>query len=186
MRPEPDLTVLSQEAQDALISWWKELDAGSADRALLRHCRTPRDVACTPAFHRLILRLEPWCGPMSPGSVDRLSLVAGVLSHVKGNRPDAFEKDITRSFAVQMARPFPPWGRGENACVSDLRFRKLLKIEEPDTLYTTMIHLVRRLNGSVDIAGLAHGIVQWNESTKKEWAYAYYEHVAREEKQGVR
>jgi CRISPR system Cascade subunit CasB len=185
MEPEPDRTVPSPELLDALLSWWKEPDNIPGDRAALRHCRSPREVAITPAFHWLTRRLEP-SGPMSPDQVDRLSLVAGVLSHVMENKPDAFEKNIMRSFAVQMARPPQKWGRGTNACVNDLKFRKLLKIEEPDILYTTMIGIVRRLEGSVDMAGLAYGISRWNNQTKKEWAYAYYENAPREEKQGVR
>ena len=48
-----------------------------------------------------------------------------------------------------------------------------------------MIRLVRLLGGSVDIVSLANGIYWWNERTKKEWAYAYYENAPSEEKQGV-
>jgi len=184
MEPETDLIFSRPEVRDALFSWWKELDNARADRAALRQCHNPREVAFTPAFHRLKMRLEPF-GSMSPDHVDRLAIVAGVLSHVTENKPDAFEKNIQRSFAVQMARPPQKWGRGDKACVSDLKFRKLLKIEEPDTLYTTMIRCVRSFSGSVDIASLAHGISWWNEQTKKEWAYAYYEQLPREEKQGV-
>ena len=66
--------------------------------------------------------------------------------------------------------------------MSGLRFRQLLKIEDPDKLYTTMIRLVRLLGGSVDIVSLANGIYWWNEHTKKEWAYAYYENAPSEEK----
>jgi CRISPR system Cascade subunit CasB len=185
MEPEPDRTVPSPELQDALLSWWKELGNIPGDQAALRHCRNLREVAITPAFHRLTRRLEP-SGPMSPDQVDRLALVAGVLSQVKENKPDVFEKNIKRSFAVQMVRPPQKWGRGTTACVSDLKFRKLLKIEVPDNLYTTMIGIVRCLEGSVDLAGLAYGISRWNKQTKKEWAYAYYETAPREKKQGVR
>jgi CRISPR system Cascade subunit CasB len=183
LEPEPDLSFSRPEMRDILISWWKELDSRRGDRAALRQCRTPRDVALTPAFQRLKIRLTSY-GSLNQGQMDRLALVAGVLSHVKENKPDAFEKNVKRSCAVQMARPPQKRGRGKNSCVSDLRFRQLLKIEEPDTLYMTMISLVRLLGGSVNIASLAHGISRWNEQTKKEWAYAYYENASREEKQG--
>jgi len=185
MDPKTDLTFSRPEVRDALLSWWKELDTMKGDRAALRHCHNPREVAFTPAFHRLKMRLEPF-GSLRPRQMDNLAIVAGVLSHVKENKPDEYESNLKRSFAARMARPHLKWSLVKKACVSGPRFRQLLTIEEPDTLYTTMIRLVRLLGGSVDIAGLAQGIYWWNKRTKKEWAYAYYEHLPREEQQGVR
>ena len=67
-----------------------------------------------------------------------------------------------------MASPPSKGGPGKKACVSSMRFRQLLKIEDTDKLYTTMIRLVRLLGGSVDdIVSLANGIYWWNERTKK-------------------
>ncbi len=181
MEPKTDLIFSRPEVRDALFSWWKELDNARGDRAALRQCHNPREVAFTPAFHRLKMRLDQF-GFIPPDHVDRLAIVAGVLSHVTENKSDAFEKNIQRSFAVQMARPAQKWGRGDKACVSGMRFRNLLKTEDPDKLYTTMIRLVRLLGGSVDIASLANGIYWWNERTKKGWVYAYYENAPGEEK----
>jgi len=175
------LTFSQPEVQDALLSWWKELDTARGDRAVLRQCHNPLEVAFTPVFHRLKMRLEQ-SGPVSPDQMDKLAIVAGVLSHVKENKPDAYESNFQRSFAVQMARPPLKWGPGKKACVSGLRFRQLLKIKDSNKLYMTMIRLVRLLGGSVDIASLANGIYWWNERTKKEWAYAYYENAPSEEK----
>jgi len=168
-------------AREALLLWWNELDNARGDRAALRQCHNPLEVAFTPAFHRLKMKLEPF-GSISPDQMDRLAIVAGVLSHVT---PDGHEKNLQRSFAVQMARPPSKGGTIKKSCVSDIRFRQLLKIEDPDKLYTTMIRLVRLVGGSVDIVSLANGIYWWNEQTKKEWAYAYYENALGEEKQGV-
>ena len=130
------------------------------------------------------MRLEP-LGSISPDQMDRLAIVAGVLSHVKENKTEDRERNLLRSFAVQMASPPPKGSPGKKACVSGMRFRQLLKVEDADKLYATMIRLVRLLGGSVDIVSLANGIYWWNERTKKEWAYAYYEHAPSEEKLGV-
>jgi CRISPR system Cascade subunit CasB len=181
MEQKKYLTFSQPEEREALLVWWKELDNARGDRAALRQCHNLLEVAFTPAFHRLKMRLEPMSS-IPPDHMDRLAIVAGVLSHVT---PDGHEKNLQRSFAVQMARPSSKGSTRKKACVSDMRFRQLLKIDNPDKLYTTMIRLVRLVGGSVDIISLANGIYWWNEQTKKEWAYAYYENAPGEEKQGV-
>ncbi len=181
MEQKNDLIFSQPGAREALLVWWKELDNARGDRAALRHCHNPLEVAFEPAFHRLKMKLEP-LGSIRPDQMNRLAIVAGVLSHVI---PDSHEKNLQRSFAVQMARPPSKGSTRKKACVSDMRFRQLLKIDNPDKLYTTMIRLVRLIGGSVDIVSLADGIYWWNEQTKKEWAYTYYENAPGEEKQGV-
>lgn len=181
MEQKNDLTFSQPGAREALLVWWKELDNVRGDRAALRQCHKPLEVAFTPAFHRLKMRLEPF-GSIRPDQMDRLAIVAGVLSHVT---PDGQKRNLQRSFAVQMASPPSKGSTRKKACVSDMRFRQLLKIEDPDKLYTTMVCLIRLVGGSVDIVSLANGIYWWNECTKKEWAYAYYENAPGEEKQGV-
>ncbi len=181
MEQKTDLTFSQPEVRHALLSWWKELDNARGDRAALRHCHNPLEVAFTPAFYRLKSGLEPF-GSVSPDQIHNLAIVAGVLSHVQEYRYGGHMKNFQRSFAIQMASPPSKGGSGKNACVSGLIFRQLLKIDDPDKLYTTMIRVVRLCGGSVDIASLANGIYQWNDHTKKEWAYAYYENAPSEEK----
>lgn len=181
MEPETDLTFSQPEVRDAILSWWKELDNGMGDRAALRRCHNPLEVAFTPAFHRLKMRLES-SGSVRPDHLDNLAVIAGVLSHVSEYRQEDRVEYSRHSFAVQMAHPPLKWSPVKKACVSGLRFRQLLKIESPDTLYTTMIRLVRLLGGSADLVSLADGIYWWNDHTKKEWAYAYYGNAPGEEK----
>jgi len=184
MEQKTDLTFSQPEVRDSLLTWWKELDNVRGERAVLRQCHTPLEVVFTPAFHRLKIRLEPF-GSVSPDHMENLAIVAGVLSYVKEYRYKGHERNFQQSFAVQMASPPLKWGREKRACVSDLRFRQLLKIDDPDKLYPAMIRFVRLLGGSVDIVSLANGIYWWNERTKKEWAYAYYENAPNEEKLGI-
>jgi len=180
-----DLTGTRPDLCEAFISWWSELDTGAGhDRAALRHCRTPREVARTPAFHRLKMRSE-MSGLLTPDTITRLAIIAGVLSHVTENKPDKYEPNVNRSFAARLARPPPKRIREKKPCVSGPQFRELLALEDPDSLYTAMIRLVRLLGGSVDIAGLSRGIFQWNKCIKKEWAYAYYAQVPGNETKGV-
>jgi len=156
------------EPKDILIAWWKELEKSRGDRARLRRCHSPLEVAFVPAYHRLRWALKK-AGPVND---EQLALVAGVLSHVK--------EYIPSSFAVQMADSDS--ADGKKARVSGLRFRRLLAIDDHEKLYETMIRMVHLLGDTVDIPSLAAGIYWWNERTKKEWAFAYYEHAPSEEK----
>ena len=60
-----------------VMKWWEDLEKQRGDRAELRRCRSPAEVAFVPAFYRLKV--------MMPESVDTMQLaaVAGVLSHVE-------------------------------------------------------------------------------------------------------
>jgi CRISPR system Cascade subunit CasB len=172
------LNFSNPDARAALLSWWGELDHVRGDRAVIRRCHKPLEVAFTPAFHRLRTRLDE-IGTMNADQIDRLTIVAGVLSHVKENRPGG--KSLQQSFAAQMAGHSPKGGDDAKAAVSGLRFRRLIRMEDDEQLYQEMIRLVRLLGGAVDIASLAQGIYWWNEQTKKEWAFAYYENAPSED-----
>jgi CRISPR system Cascade subunit CasB len=162
------LTYTNPEIREILIDWWRALDTNRGDRAELRRCHSPLNVAFTPAYHRLRWAL------MKHSSVkdEDLALVAGVLSHVKSYSPGSFPRQMAGSDAADVKK----------ASVSGLRFRRVLTIDDPDKLYETMIRVVHLLGDSVDIPSLANGIYWWNEQTKKEWAFAYYEHAPSEEK----
>ncbi|MFA4861675.1 type I-E CRISPR-associated protein Cse2/CasB [Methanoregula sp.] len=162
------LTFTQPETREILITWWKALDTSRGDRAELRRCHSPLNVAFTPAYHRLRIAM------MKQGSVkdEDLALVAGVLSHVKSY--------TSGSFPIQMAGTDS--ADAKKAKINSHRFRRLLAIDDQDKLYETIIRVVRMLGGAVDIPSLANGIYWWNERTKKEWAFAYYEHAPSEEK----
>jgi len=162
------LTFTHPETREILIDWWRALDSSRGDRAELRRCHSPLNVAFTPAYHRLRWAL------MKHGSVkdEDLALVAGVLSHVKSYNPGSFPRQMAGSDSAD----------AKKASVSGLRFRRVLTIDDRDKLYETMIRVVHLLGDSVDIPSLANGIYWWNEQTKKEWAFAYYEHAPSEEK----
>jgi CRISPR system Cascade subunit CasB len=52
------------------------LDENRGDRAELRRCRSPAEVAFVPAFYRLRVRAPENLDP------ERLAVVAGILSHL--------------------------------------------------------------------------------------------------------
>ena len=164
MKTQSYLNFKDPRVMAALSTWWEGLDEARGDRAMLRRCHSSIEVAFIPAYHRLRLSLERF-GNVDP---DRLALIAGVLSHLKENT----RKNSTITFAQQLATPKKT---GDRAVMSGLRFRRLLQVENPDDLYQAMIRAVRLLGGTADIYTLARGVYWWNETTKKTWAFEYYE-----------
>lgn len=162
------LIFTNPETRDVLLGWWRALDSARGDRAELRRCHSPLNVAFTPAYHRLRLAL------MKHGSVkdEDLALVAGVLAHIKIYTPGSFPLQMAGSQSSD----------ANKAALSGLRFRRILVIDDRDKLYETMIRVVHQLGDAVDIPSLANGIYWWNDRTKKDWAFAYYEHAPSEEK----
>ena len=155
--------VSNQDARDVLLKWWKELDESRGDRAALRRCHNPTEVAFNPAFHRLRMKFKQF------GYVDQesLALIAGILSHVRSNNERVH-------IAAQMATPK---SGSTTACVSGLRFRRVLKLKDNTDLFEPLIRIVRMLDGIVNIPVLANSIYWWsvNDFTRKEWAFKYYD-----------
>jgi CRISPR system Cascade subunit CasB len=150
------------EEKEVLENWWREFKNNPGDRAALRRCRSAAEVAFVPYFHQLRLDLVK-IAYVQPQSLAR---VVGVLSHVKD-----YDESNARSIAQQMAAKKDG---SDQARVSDLRFRRLLAIDDADELYGPMIRIIRLLGGGADIPSLADGIYWWNDRTKNTWAYDYY------------
>ena len=155
--------VSNQDARDALIKWWNGLDNSRGDRAALRRCHNPTEVAFNPAFHRLRMKFKPF-GYVNQES---LALIAGILSHVRNNNEHVH-------IAAQMATPK---SGSTTACVSGLRFRRILKVQDNTDLFEPLIRIVHMLDGTVNIPVLANSIYWWNvnDSTRKDWAFRYYD-----------
>ena len=151
-------------SSDILLEWWRNLDNFKGDRAMLRRCNSYEEVAFSPSFHRL--RKELRNKELNVNN-ERLAIVAGVVSHVK-NSPEGINYPELMATAKK---------KGEDPQVSERRFEKLLSIDNPENLYSSMIRFVKLTGGSAPIPDLAHGLYWWNNRTKKEWALAYYEKI---------
>jgi CRISPR system Cascade subunit CasB len=148
----------SPEARE-LIEWWKGLDEDRGDRAVLRRSHNLAEVVFSPAYHRLRLTVNHF------GEVDddRLALIVGLSARVKS-------EDNSGSIAEQMATGKPDG----SARVSGLRFRRLLKVKNPEDLFTAMTRIIALLGGAANIQSLAQSVYLWNDITRKEWAFNYY------------
>ncbi|MCX6701199.1 MAG: type I-E CRISPR-associated protein Cse2/CasB [Methanomicrobiales archaeon] len=155
--------------RNSILSWWSQLDMKRGDRAALRRCRSPIEVAFQPSFYQLTRALESHGNPVDS---TRMALIAGVLSHVRVN-------NTSLRFAQWMAR-----GKAgkANAAVSGLRFRRYIRNEEPETLYLSTIREIRLLEGECNISDLANTLYWWQApETKKRLASDYYENAPLEQ-----
>lgn len=147
-------------AAGIILTWWSGLEEDRGSRAELRRCHTMTEVMFCPSFHRLYQSLA------AEGRVSRegVALIAGVLSHVKS--PQAHEK-LGKLMADKRSSSIPK--------VSESRFRRLLRITDRDELFQQIIRIVALLGGSVHVNEVSEIVYYWNDSTRRNLAFAYYE-----------
>ncbi len=155
---------------EVALSWWRALQGRDeshprpdrASLARLRRCRQPLDVIDVAAYYGLLRRH----GVAASGrEADRLAVVAAVLAHVREHRGD---KKVARQIG-------PTAAEADDGVMSEARFRRLLRVQGDDELLRAMVRLVKMLKGEVNVADLADGILRWNESTRRRWAFAYFD-----------
>ena len=154
----------NSDACKVIMAWWKNLDNERGDRADLRRCHNIAEVVFNPTYHELWLKLNK----TGFRRKDSVALIAGALAHVKSDQSG-------EPFAAQMASP----KSGPNSQVSGLRFKRLLKIEDNDDLFISIVRVVKLMDGNVNVCNLANSLYWWNDITKKQWAYSYYEKAPR-------
>ncbi len=145
---------------EAIEDWWRDLQKDPGRRAELRRAHSVDVVPLLPAYYSLLQSLRSTTLPRTV-KPSRLPIVAGVLAHVREND--------NRPVAIAMAEDHA--GRPR---VSDLRFRRLLKVDNDADLYMLMVRMVRLLGGAANVQDLTKALIFWNDRTRKEWAYRYY------------
>ena len=148
-----------------LRNWWEGLAENRGDRAKLRRCRTVDRVLLSEAYHKLRKHMEDAGLSFSD---DQLATAAGLLAHVSEHAEE------WSSVASQMA------GGDDDAPVSGLRFRRLLRREERADLYRSMIRIIRLLDRRVNIFELSSDVYYWGHGVRKRWAQDYYRHALEE------
>lgn len=154
-----------------VLEWWAkaidDAEAPAGPRAELRRAATLEEVVFTPLYHDLRRRLAGtrW------RAVDRLALVAGVLSHVRAARP-------SETFAAQLAAPR---SGSRLPQVTPSRFRRMLRIgdsaDQLDDLFQLARRAVRLVDREANVTDLSASLYWWNANTRKRWALDYYARV---------
>ncbi len=150
-----------------VTEWWESLKVNKGGRAELRRAKNLDEVFFSPTFHLLYrkLSLTGW------RTKEKIALMAGVLAHVETHAGGMF-------FAALMASSGKS---GAKACVSGLRFRRLLQNKTSEDIYGPMIRIIRLLDKKANILDLAQSLYWWNDKTRRDWAFAYYEKSPGEE-----
>ena len=151
-----------ESARSSTWKWWAGLEHRRGDRAELRRCQSVLDVALSPAFHGLLRRLG---SRLNEKDRESAALVAGILSQIDSDSG-------AHSFGQAMAKP-----KGAKATVSDLRFRRILRLETPDELLRELGRAVRMLDRAAPIDSLANDLMRWGDPVRKRWALDYYQHA---------
>lgn len=154
---------------DAATAWWRDLQGGEGGRrgkdraalARLRRCARVAEAMQEPAVFDLFRR----CGGRSEDDLQRVALVAAVLSHARENTAPEW---VAR--AIGPESPDKP----ESALMKPLRFRRLMEAETPDELLTGFRRLLALTKGKVNTQDLAGALFYWSERTRITWTYRYW------------
>lgn len=154
----------------AVFAWWLEMQpasemAGQPNRrgelAELKRCKTLEDILLVPRFQllRRILQAAGW------SRLSACAAMAGVLAHIKTHQ----EKP---AFAAWLAQPR---GEGLGPRVSELRFRRLVRIKSHDELLIDLVRVLPLAGDAAPVVALAEDVYRWNDFTRQRWTFDYYD-----------
>ena len=157
------MTIFSNDtpAGQALLTWWRELQETSGERAELRRAASLPSVVLTIAYQRLRWALLQQKGIKF--NDEALACIAGLAARVKvlGQKPIAHDMGSS-----------PPGKGGPN--ISELRFKRLLAAQDRKEWYPLMRRTLSQLDDTADLMTLAEAAWWWNDTTRRSWANAYY------------
>jgi CRISPR system Cascade subunit CasB len=153
-----------------LLEWCENLENNKGDRAQLRRCKTLSDVELSPAFQRAYWNMIKLFE--NPPSKEQCAVIIALAAHVKKNvsdPPGTKRDDQDRHFGHQMAQG------SDGPKLHELRFRRLLRIEERDRLFQVLSKIIRHLERKVNLLDVMAIAFYWGDSARKQLAYQYYE-----------
>lgn len=138
-----------------IIGCWKDLNSDNykADRAEIRRCGTLSAIQLTPFFNKRIFRAKD----SIYSNDERFALTVGLLAHVKFNSMDKLADSLKLK-------------------VSELRFRRLLQIDDKEDFLRTFRRIISLLDNKVNVRELINTAYWWwdGDKTKRELARNYY------------
>jgi len=155
-----------EPAGERLTAWWAGLEDHRGARAELRRCRDEVEVALHPDVVRFCYRLRPEM-TRQHGWEGRVAMILGLASHLNHNAA-AEVLGSDRTLAERMAQRL-----GDRPTVSELRFRRLLRLERSQ-LYAPTMRVLHLLDGRVGLHDLANAVYYWGKEVRKEWADTYF------------
>lgn len=170
---EPRLFETGHPVSNYLLDWWDGLKQNKGDRAELRRCKNFKEIQTTSAYQRCYWSMinhfakEKW-----KPSKDQMAIIIGLSAHVDDNdtekKNDQQESQQHDFFGYQISR-------GDKPKLSELKFRRLLKIKDRKKLFHFLIQVIRLLEKKVNLLDLLSLAYFWGDQAKTNLAYQYYE-----------
>jgi CRISPR system Cascade subunit CasB len=158
-------------ASVALLECWEGLLANKGDRAELRRCKKLDVIQKTSAFQRSYWKLfDKFTQGGKHPSKEQMAIIIALAAYIDENHP-TYEEDNEKKpdyFGYQISR-------GDKPKLSELRFRRLLKINNREKLFRFLIQTIQLLDKKVNLLDLLSITYYWGDKTKTKLAYKYYE-----------
>jgi len=158
-------------ASVALLEYWGGLLANKGDRAELRRCKNINEIQLTSAFQRSYWKLfDKFAQGDKHPSKEQMAIIIALAAHIDENHSTYKKDNEIKSdfFGYQISR-------GDKPKLSELRFRRLLKINDREKLFRILIQTIRLLDKKVNLLDLLSIAYFWGDKTKTKLAYKYYE-----------
>jgi CRISPR system Cascade subunit CasB len=162
----------SRALEEIVRSWWASLQADPGARAQLRRCRDGVEAALSVPGLALARRLP--LSAKTPHGFAHVCDLARLLAAVRLDHRDSLMRrlgwvEFPREDAPAPARP----------ALSEARFRRLLRIDEPTPLADELIRLIRLAGEEAHVGRLAADFLNWSDahgraSVRQHWAFEYY------------
>lgn len=180
---EPKLFGEGHPASDFILEWWDSLKKNKGDRAELRRCKNLKDVESTSTYMRCYWKLLKSIDQKEKKtSWDQAAIIIGLASHIEDNvtkyrQKDEDGKEAEKDFYFGYQLAMQKGLENKNPKLSELRFRRLLKIKNRDRekLYHFLVQVIRMLEKKVNMLDLLSIAYFWGDTTKTNLAYKYYE-----------
>ncbi|MGX2029107.1 type I-E CRISPR-associated protein Cse2/CasB [Methylocaldum gracile] len=158
---------------EEILTWWWEMQPASehqdqpnrrGELAALRRCKTLAEVLLVPRFQTLRWKLQA----AGYNHIPACAAIAGILAHVKTD-------DTKQAFAEWLAKPK---AEGSGPRLSELRFRRLVRVKSHDELFADLIRILPLAADTAPVKALARDIYLWNDQTRRNWVFKYYDTLA--------
>lgn len=176
---KPRLFEEGHPASVFILEWWENLKQNKGDRAELRRCKNLEEIQKASAYQRCYWQLKKhFTQEQRVQSRVQMAIVIGLAAHIEVNDTKYIDTNSKKEkefyFAYQMAAPK---GKEKDALpkLSELRFRRLLKIKDRGKLYRFLIQVIRMLDKKVNLLDLLSIAYFWGDKKKTSLAYKYYE-----------
>jgi CRISPR system Cascade subunit CasB len=165
---KPGLFEIGHPASDYWLDWWDGLKQDKGARAELRRCKNLKEIQTTSAYQRCYWSaIKHLTQEKSKPSKEQMAIIVGLSAYVEDNDTGK-NNDHHDFFGYQISR-------GNKPKLSELRFRRLLKINSREKLFRFLIQVIRLMDKKVNLLDLLRITYFWGDQTKSNLAYQYYE-----------